>query len=75
MGGQDMDANKQLFTLGNPEKNEIQLSVEPVVYGCYGVYADRVLVTIYADRFAADAHCQRVLKQQAEEKRQPLTFG
>jgi hypothetical protein len=68
-----MDSAKKVFTLGSPESNEILLSVAPVVYGCYGVYADKVLVTICADKAAADAHCQRLLNQQAEGQ-QPLGF-
>jgi hypothetical protein len=57
---------RKLFTLENPANNEILLSVEPIAYGCFGVYADFQLIAILRDRAAAHAHCQRLIRRQVE---------
>jgi hypothetical protein len=47
--------------------NEITLRVMPLINGGYGVFADAVLIAIHPDQGSADAHCQRLLNQQASE--------
>jgi len=42
------------------------LRVQPIVHGGFGVYANAVLIAIYTDRAAADAHCQQLLGQQVQ---------
>jgi hypothetical protein len=65
-GGSNLQTIEKRFTLENPALNEVLLSVQPVVHGCYGVFADAVLIAIYFDQASADAHCQRLLNQQAQ---------
>jgi hypothetical protein len=43
----------------------ISLCVHPIAFGCYGVYANAVLIAIHADQATADGHCQRLCRQQA----------
>ena len=66
-----MDENvhvaKKLFALDEPANNEIGLRVLPVTDGGFAVYADAVLIAIHADRDAADADCQRLIRQQAQD--------
>jgi hypothetical protein len=47
---------------------DINLRVFPVVHGGFGVYADAVLIAIHEERVGADAHCQRLRLQQADER-------
>jgi len=59
-----MQSNRTLFTLENPAINEILLSVGPVVYGRFGVFADASLIAIHENRDSANAHCQRLIQSQ-----------
>jgi hypothetical protein len=43
----------------------ISLSVQPIAYGHYGVYASAVLIASHLDQASADAHCQRIRNEQA----------
>jgi hypothetical protein len=61
-----MQSTKALFTLENPAINEILLSVGPVIYGRYGVFADASLIAVHENRASADAHCQRLIHIQAD---------
>lgn len=46
--------------------NEILLTVQKMEQGCFGVYADFQLIAIHNSQAAADAHCQRLIRQQVE---------
>jgi hypothetical protein len=59
-----MKATKHRFTLEDPAMNEILLSVQTMDRGGFGVYADFQLIVIHSSQAAADAHCQRLLRQQ-----------
>jgi len=63
-----MQSIKHLFTLENPAMNEILLSVQPLDRGGFGVYADFQVIAIHNSQAAADAHCQRLLRQQVENE-------
>jgi hypothetical protein len=61
---------KKLFTLKNPANNEILLTVKPIGFGSFGVYGDGVLIAFLPNKASADAHCQRLIKQQDNEQKQ-----
>jgi hypothetical protein len=58
---------KSLLGLVDPAKDDIFLRVLPIVHGGFGVYANKVLIAIHADQATADAHCQRLRRQQASD--------
>jgi hypothetical protein len=60
-----MQRNGKLFSRDKPA-DDICLRVLPIIHGGFGVYGDTVLIAIHPDRARADAHCQRLLNQQAE---------
>jgi hypothetical protein len=54
--------------LGLDERvDAISLRVRPITHGGFGVYANVVLIAIHDAQSEADAHCQRLLHQQAQE--------
>jgi len=57
---------RKLLGLDDPLDGEFSLRVQPIVHGGFGVYANAVLIAIYTDRAAADAHCQQLLGQQVQ---------
>jgi hypothetical protein len=50
-----------------PLDGRITLCVQPLGGGGFGVYANAVLIAVHDDQGKADAHCQRLLNQQAAE--------
>jgi hypothetical protein len=44
---------------------EINLCVQPLIYGYYGVFTNAVLIAIHQEQAAAAAHCKRLSDQQA----------
>jgi hypothetical protein len=61
-----MQSSEKLFTLENPAINEILLSVRPVVYGHFGVFADEALIGILESQAAAEARCRYLIQLQAQ---------
>jgi hypothetical protein len=49
----------------HPLDGEITLCVQEIAAGCYGVFANAVLIAIHHDQGSADAHCLRLRNQQA----------
>jgi hypothetical protein len=62
-----MHVIKKMLGLDNPEA-DIFLRVQPITHGGFGVYANRVLISIHNDQASADAHCQRLRDQQAADQ-------
>jgi hypothetical protein len=62
-GNGNIQTIKKLFVLENPALNEILLSVQPVDYGRYGVYADAVLIAILPDHFLQCASANRYWRE------------
>jgi hypothetical protein len=56
---------KSLFTLESPADNEILLSIRPISYGCFGVYAGELLLAMLRDRATAHAFSLQLIRQQA----------
>lgn len=62
-----MELIRKLLGLQEPTDENIFLRVSPIIHGGFGVYANAVLIAIHGDKSDADAHCQRLLRQQANE--------
>jgi hypothetical protein len=60
-----MHSNSKEFAVCDAA-GDICLRVRPISPGDFGVYAYAVLIAIHPDRATADAHCQRLLEQQAQ---------
>lgn len=60
---------KKLFALDDPANNEIGLCVRLLADGGFAVYADAMLIAIHADQEAAEADCQRLIRQQSQDQR------
>jgi hypothetical protein len=60
-----MQLVKKLMGLDDPV-DDIFLRVLPIIHGCFGVYANAVLIAIHDDQGEVDAHCQRLRDQQAQ---------
>lgn len=58
---------RKLLSLNDPLENEISVLVQPMSYGHFGVYANRVLIAIYPNHTAANAYCLRLRKQLDQE--------
>jgi hypothetical protein len=56
--------NGKLFS--RDKHADVCLRVQPI-HGGFGVYADTVLIAIHSDQVSADAHCQRLRNQQAQD--------
>jgi hypothetical protein len=54
----------KLLGIGDPLDNDIMLTVQPVVYGRFGVFANAVHISIHESQGDADAHLQRLHDQQ-----------
>jgi hypothetical protein len=57
----------KLLAVGRSGDNDVDLRVLPIIHGGYGVYANTVLIAIHTDEASAEAHCQRLRNQQADE--------
>jgi hypothetical protein len=55
---------KKLFPVVRSTEIEILLRVLPIHRESFGVFANSVLIAIHTNQAEADAHCQRLRKQQ-----------
>jgi hypothetical protein len=62
-----MQRIKKLLGLDDPLDSGILLTVQPIIYGRFGVFANAVLISIHINQAAADAHCQQLFNQQAAD--------
>ena len=63
---------RKLLGQDDPLVDNILLNVQPIAYSRFGVFANAVLIAIHSDHVTADAHCQRLRNQQAEDLRPAL---
>jgi hypothetical protein len=61
-----MKATNSQVGIDHPAE-DIQLHVLPAIRGGFGVFANAVLIAVHIDQEAANAHCQRLRHQQAED--------
>jgi hypothetical protein len=66
MRDKNLLSNAESMSVYRPFDGRITLCVQPLGDGAYGVYANAVLIAVHDDQGKADAHCQRLLNQQAE---------
>jgi hypothetical protein len=53
--------------------DSIHVTVKPVVYGQYGVFADATLIAIHNDLAGAQEHRERLIQQKSQDhSRHPL---
>ena len=53
--------------------DSIHVTVKPVVYGQYGVFADATLIAIHNDLAGAQEHRERLIQQKSQDHiRHPL---
>jgi hypothetical protein len=58
---------RKLLGLDDPIDNDIAFQVQLISKGRYGVFIGMVLISIHSTQGDADAHCQRLRDQQAQE--------
>jgi hypothetical protein len=56
------------MSIYHPLDGKISLCVQPIFNSQYGVYANAILIAIHVDQDSADAHCQRLYKEQVQDK-------
>ena len=62
-----MEFIRKLLGLDDTRKEEVSLHVQPISDGGYGVCANKVVIAIHHYKADADAHCQRLKDQQAQD--------
>ena len=62
-----MQRIRKLLGLDDSKYNDIAFQVQLISKGRYGVFIDTVLISIHPDQASANAHCQRLRNQQAQD--------